>query len=315
MNLLRHSLSVTAATLLASALLPGAVSASHTSTDGESAVRTNFRLSATNGYRVSFSGYGDEVSIDAEGPDGQAEYTVPGRVSHRGVWANFGKRGRVAVEFRPSGSFNKRVPPGRCEGRTRFLRFGSFVGTIRFAGEGGYTEVDAHSAHGNSYVERPWDCAPRKERGGRGCRHVEEDDESESIELDVGSPRHRASLTAYADRSPEEPGFTFMHAEMEERRERMEIHRGAFVNMRESEFVYDPALTFATLTPPRPFSGSATLRRSPDGSVTWLGDLRVSLPGAPNLALAGPAFEATLERLEPYPASTCFAAAFTALAD
>jgi hypothetical protein len=199
------------------------------------------------------------------------------------------------------------VPPGRCEGQTRFLRFGTFVGTIRFSGEGRYTEADVRRGWGNGYVERRWNCSPPKQRGGNRC--IEEDDDGETVTLDVGSPRHRATLTAYASRSPHERGFTFIGAETEERRGRMEIQRLATAGGPDDIFTYAADLTVATVSPPRPFSGTATYERDAEGAISWAGDLTVSLPGAPDLALAGPAFEARFERLEPSSTGTCIVGA------
>lgn len=166
-------------------------------------------------------------------------------------------------------------------GRTRFLRFGHFVGTIRFAGEGRYTEVDARRARGNSYVERPWRCAPRKVGRVRPCRPEEQDEqESDSVELEAGSPHHKAELAAAVYRSPGQNPFTLVNATTEERRGRMEIARAVFAAGAEQIFTYDGELTSATVAPPRPFEGAATFQQSAEGKVSWTGDLRVSLPGA-----------------------------------
>ncbi|HVV91338.1 MAG TPA: hypothetical protein VHB53_12655, partial [Solirubrobacterales bacterium] len=55
----------------------------------------------------------------------------------------------------------------------------------------------------------------------------------------------------------------------------------------------DP-LSEAVLTPPAPFSGSATFRSDGARSGTWTGDLEVRLPGLPATPLTGDDIEAGL---------------------
>lgn len=45
-----------------------------------------------------------------------------------------------------------------------------------------------------------------------------------------------------------------------------------------------------TLTPPPPFAGSGSLRRTDESTFAWEGDLGVAFPGVRPVALAGPAF-------------------------
>jgi len=94
----------------------------------------------------------------------------------------------------------------------------------------------------------------------------------------------------------EEHGSTGFSASSSERRGQIRVDRFAFVESPERAFTYAPELSSATVSPPPPFQGMATFQRNPDGSTSWKGDLRVSLPGAPYLALTGPAFDATLSR-------------------
>jgi hypothetical protein len=45
-----------------------------------------------------------------------------------------------------------------------------------------------------------------------------------------------------------------------------------------------------TLTPPRPFSGSASLDRTAESTFTWQGSLKVRFPGTDPLKLTSPNF-------------------------
>jgi hypothetical protein len=50
----------------------------------------------------------------------------------------------------------------------------------------------------------------------------------------------------------------------------------------------------ATVTPPEPFTGTATFRQESADQFSWAGDLAVELPGSGEVSLAGPKFETAL---------------------
>lgn len=276
------------------------------------ALQAGFGLRGSNGYSVSVTGDGRQVTLTAGGFTGAATYMVPGRVSTRGVWARFGNRGRIAVEFRPSGSLTRRVPPDRCTGKPRVTKFGTFVGTIRFAGEHGFTRVDVKRARGSVHAPRQWRCRPRHGRGGGPPCRSEPSGPEESIVLDAESQRQGRGFSAIGTPSPEESGATVFFGSSFERRGHMRVMRFLFVEGPERAFTYDSGLATATTAPPLPFTGSATFQRNPDRSTSWKGTLRVSLPGAPHLALTGPAFDARLVRPVPEGISTICVGSFAA---
>lgn len=76
----------------------------------------------------------------------------------------------------------------------------------------------------------------------------------------------------------------------------MKIERFVVAVGKERTFMFDPGLTTATISPPKPFSGAGAFQRNPDGTTAWSGSLTVSLTGAPDFALTGPAFTADLAR-------------------
>jgi hypothetical protein len=114
--------------------------------------------------------------------------------------------------------------------------------------------------------------------------------------LGAANSRQKRSFYAIASRSSEEPGLTVFFASTFERRGRMRISRAAFVQGPERTFTYDSGLGAAIVSPRSPFQGSATFQRNPDRTTSWMGTLHVSLPGEPNLALTGSAFDARLMR-------------------
>jgi len=70
-----------------------------------SAAVVELRAPASNGYWIQVKGKGSsgKVTLSAEGPSGIAVYEVPGRVTPRGISANFGRLGMVDVTFRRGG--------------------------------------------------------------------------------------------------------------------------------------------------------------------------------------------------------------------
>lgn len=256
---------------------------------------TEFSVAGGNGYSIAVAGKGQQMTLIASRIFEIASYTVQGHATQRSMRARFGHLGRIDVEFRPSGSLTRRVPPGRCAGRPRITRFGTFVGTIRFSGEHGYTKVESTRARGSVYVHRKWRCEPERHGHEPSCLQGVGGPE-ESIVLGAESRSQRRGFVAFADRSREERGATAFMASSAERRGRMKVTRFAFASGIERTLVFDSGLSTATVSPPAPFDGSATFQRDANGSTSWRGDLSVSLPGAPHTALTGKKFDASLVR-------------------
>ena len=62
-----------------------------------------------------------------------------------------------------------------------------------------------------------------------------------------------------------------------------------------ADFLFDNALSTATVAPSPPFTGSASFQRNPDGTASWTGDLATTFLGLGEVGLAGPAFKASLK--------------------
>jgi hypothetical protein len=248
-----------------------------------------------------------------------AEYITKGRLNGDRIHARFGSRGRVAVEFRPSGEVERRSPPRRCEGAPRITRPGVFVGAIRFSGENGYTSFDATRAPGKIESLPRWKCKREKRspgarrsslpRPGSLGRQFESgriplglDPEAEWFTvLDAEAGNHRTSFNAAATRPRGRAGETTFIASRLEPRPRLLIVRTAFAHGTDETFTFDEALSMASAEPPQPFEGSASFARDPSGrSGSWLGPLTVDFPGADDVPLAGEDFHARLFRSRPF---------------
>lgn len=84
-----------------------------------------------------------------------------------------------------------------------------------------------------------------------------------------------------------------------------ERHRGRIDEIASASALFEPGSAFTVpdithlthegvVKPPAPFSGSATYRRESPRSLSWTGDLAVSLPGFGFVHLAGPKTIATV---------------------
>lgn len=250
-------------------------------------------LKGSGGYSVTVIGNRGTVGLLAiKGLAGIASYETRGRVTPRGIQARFGGLGRVAVQFRPSGRVRRKRPPRGCKGAVRKIYPGVFLGTIRFRGEQGYTRVSTRRSRGSMETSAPWRCRgnqdPEGEAGGPSLPGAD------TTALEATSTRGRLAFAAVALRPPEERGVTVFSASSTERRRGMVIERAATTLGPERSFLFDIGLGTATVSPPRPFSGTATLATEPDGMTSWTGSLKVDLPGRKGVALATPTFTASL---------------------
>lgn len=255
---------------------------------------SSFAVRASNGYEVSVERFGHSVSLVAGRAHGflsSAGYTVPSRVSPDRIDANFGKFGRVEVEFETHRIHHGPPLKKGCSGRPETIRFGVFTGVIRFRGERGYVSLDAHRAHGRVSSGSKEHCELRKSRSS-GPLHAA-DARLPAPEL-TASEGHDRLLSTWVE--PHSKSVVF-EAATSERRGRIEIFRTVEAAGKPPTFAFADDLSMATLRPPRPFDGEATFQRTPTGPV-WSGPLTVTFPGRDDVRFAGPRFDAELVREE-----------------
>lgn len=287
----RVALAATLAALLALTALPPLAAA-------RAAPVLAFSLLNSDGYKVTVTGSGPAVAISVRRPKHRDEtvYVTRGRVTATSIHATFPGLGRVAVGFHPA--HPGVVAGARCKDVLDGAA-GVFRGRIEFHGERGYTSVEAHRAKGH-VVHR---------RGLRGCRGA------------LSHPAAAALIEALLGRSEPQPKTTRVLAEWKQplggvffEAKRVGGDRTEFLAVEQStrgrlailhlararagagRLRSDPALSFATVRPPPPFSGSGDLRHGPDGRKVWTGDLSVSFPGTPQLPLTGPTYKTILSR-------------------
>lgn len=263
-----------------------------------------FTLRGRDGYKITVSadpeGRAGVVELRAEGRSITAQYSVLGHATADTIKARFGRLGRVSVRFEPSGRLRRiRVPKTCMKDRPRVItsRLGTFVGTIEFRGERGYTSVSARHATGG--IGDPLANTPTKLVCDFHESAAERERELESVGLDASSSDakfgfYASRLTGRWSRQafPVEPGASkgprnLFLAGRSERTGRMSILRYAASVGGPEDFVFDTALTSATVSPPFPFTGSGSFLRNPDGSTSWTGTLAVPLPGLGTVGLTG----------------------------
>ena len=251
-----------------------------------------------------------DLFFHLRGPDGETLYGVAGRrhllmtveqgqasisygvaasVSDRRVRAEVGRFGSVDVRFDPEGASRFRPARGGCKGGTD-IQPGVVEGAIRFEGDTGFAPLSATSARAS--VQRT-DITCQQEVGNPGPQP---------------GGRHVTQLIAFGDfddRGFPHSGFAAVHGRGEahsrffafasSREGKVTIDHGLELRADNSTFEFDLRARRATVTPPAPFSGTATFARS-DDAASWTGDLAATFPGLPPTPLTGPDFEADLGR-------------------
>jgi hypothetical protein len=281
-----------------------------------------FYLRAPHGYKVTLvaavEGAGSLVRIVAEDHKGGAEYETLGTVTSNGIHASFGPLGSVSLRFLPSGRVLRSMTQGGgCSLRAR-ARIGTFVGTFRFRGEGGYTALTTHRIRGG--VGAPTAPISEREQEKLGCpdanrtyvtppsevkRRFAEGPREETTPgrgvVAVAATQDEATVFVawgFSIRHPEEEGAApdscFFVAVKEETRGKISIAREVFQGGPVSQCPLDESTGSLTAAPDAPFAGTAALHRNPDGSTSWLGSLAVPMLGGGIVQLAGPEFESEL---------------------
>jgi hypothetical protein len=275
------------------------------------------RLSATRGDFLSLLlGSGSIVS---------ASYVVPGRVTRHRLHANLGKLGLISVRFHRHGRPIHGHTPSflRCRGRAPIGEHGRFEGTIRFRGEQGFTRVALHGARGSVVRRFKRSCRPRHHSGRAAPARSARRPGPKSIHATVlaaAQTRHgrlTALETIGLEAPPKKKGgeiesLTLVAAARLERRSRIQISRSAMlIGDQGSLLASRPGVVpvTATVILPGPFAGTGSYLEQAGHASSWTGPLRVRLPGADRVPLAGKTFTASFCREEtPKKAVRCLSA-------
>jgi hypothetical protein len=266
-------------------------------------------LGKEKGYRIALVMPSDRVVVFfAFGPDKRNEsltyhiYAARNRgpLGRGVVRARFGSLGRVSLRFRPSGRVHTEDPPSGCEGGSKVVEGGRFVGHLRFRGEGNYFRASSakgaaeitHSPRLKCEKGRAQEPAPRSLR--RYVAGLPVFSDRESIALLYASARmHGRYVGITATHEEGSPPGANVQLQVIEARKGMAIGHGIFLSGGTGTLLTSlpgahPAT--ATLAPPPPFYGKAAYSEE---SQSWTGTLGVKLAGL-RLPLIGPGFHVHL---------------------
>jgi hypothetical protein len=281
----------------------------------ERSLRLALAIKGSNGFRGLITTKGHkQVTLTLFKADRSMELRTSGRVSRRGISANFGDLGEVAVRFQDKSESAGRKPHRRqgngrsarkCSGRGPTLETGVFHGTIRFRGENDFTEVNARRAGGR--VER---------RFRRVCKRPPEGSFSDVLDELLGSlwltlleARARVDganvtfeATSFDLSSLLGPGFPTSYgfsARIVERGDGMRVVRTAQAEGEEGDGTLraskpGSAPRTVTVAPPAPFLESGKYLKERGVPASWTGALAARLPGAGLVPLTGPGFKSAI---------------------
>jgi hypothetical protein len=246
----------------------------------------------TRGFQIVIKRIAGRVELTASNRTATAIYIVHGEKGPvDGIKATFPGLGKVSVRFHSSGRVQR--GPAFCRGRPWFTQHGMFSGMIRFEGERGFTRIALQNAPGFVHRRSRETC-----RGGRDGRSG--DFPFYSL-VESGRLRGRTTFFTALKRVDESAivGSAMYVASQRERRHGMTSIRVASVNAYPDTFAIAGPSTqpeSATITPPPPFSGTASFHASPGALAEWEGTLAVELPGAATVQLTGSQFRPVLCR-------------------
>lgn len=297
--------------LLASAtaivLLLAAATASAASPEPGPIVNVDLELQTNNGLQAQLETADDEtVTLEIRDEDQVVSYETQGKVTREGLRVRFGRQGLVDVAFTPTETLNSTEPSEGCTGEPRTLRAGTFAGTIDFTGERNYVRIKAAEAEGTMSVISQWQCPEEPAPLARSAR---------ALALSSRSEKRAASLIVYGDRCicffaaglhfHKGRARTVFYGFKLERREGMEVVRGVVARGGAPTFAVDLMAGNATVRPPRPFRGRATLKRGFGDNPRWRSTIRMPFLGAPPINPRGPGpyveFEPGYDYFDPGP--------------
>lgn len=252
-----------------------------------------FAVKGSHGYTVEYvAGDGfSTISVSdhnsKSGLDATTDYwEFSGEAGAERTHLDLARFGGATVRFRQTGKVRRDPAPGNCEGGPTVTRRGVFVGRIRFHGEGGYTEVDARRARGSlEYTPQRTCKAPAKRH--RKPRKRGHKQRRGPLATTFAATNGSSGLSFSAVNSTTEPASTLYLATVLSRRDGIAISRHATAFGDKDSFSFDRGLNNATISPPAPFSGSATFTRIDDSASRWEGSLTVSFPGLADVPLTG----------------------------
>lgn len=254
-------------------------------------------LRGSGGYGISISADGGYVTLVVQGHHATVQYFARGAAGKGRIKARFGGLGRVALRFHPRGNAHLRKARERnCRGGDSLIQPGVFVGKLDFEGEQGYTRIHVNRIKGTvTHTKR------------QVCKTIGSEEEGEEglfsplggTILRAVADENATSFNAFRIESKSKPGLSgsaFSATVVESPRPGFSVFRSIQTTATKDPAAFSVVTSHghvheATVTPPAPFSGSATYRSAvAKKSETWAGSLAGDFPGLGMVSLAGPKF-------------------------
>jgi hypothetical protein len=253
-------------------------------------VNVELGLKASNGLRVQLETTDDEtVTLELRRKDHLVSYEVQGKVTKEGLKVRFGRLGLIDVAFMPTRTLSSTEPSEGCTGEPRTLREGTFTGTFDFAGERSYVRIKASQVEGSMSVISQWQCPEVPTPFTRTARPLALSSRSEEKAASLLTFGRRCSCTFAAGlHFSKGKARSIFYGFKVERREGMEIVRAIVGRAGGSAFVVDLVAGTATVRPPRPFRGGATLKGGFGDRPLWRSTIRMPFLGAASINPQGP---------------------------
>jgi hypothetical protein len=260
----------------------------------EASPPNGFEVEGSNGWSISVSTYLDglsgrgQIAVTASRGKESATYSAPAMITPKLVRANFGSFGRIDMALHLSGA--EATAKAKCLQPSETYEAGTYAGVFEFKGEGGYTEARATEAAALPSLSffRVGFCN-QQESSGESFGPGEPGARLKGISYEAGR------VLKFQINKNRRRGKTLFTASVAERVRGIRIYRELSGVAPASAFRYDRRVRTATLAPPAPFSGSASLRRSKNlVSPVFSGNLKLAFPGH-TVRLAGPAVHVSLE--------------------
>jgi hypothetical protein len=293
-----RSLPVTLVAVLAFALVvPAAASATRTYVTHAGFFTTGI-VGGSKGFKLQFwEGSRRNFKLTVKGHHSKVSYVVRGGpVAGGRVSARLGKRGTSDLRFVPVGKAETFKPPSWCKGPPYRWQRGYLVGHFTFHGERDYTHARGHRLY-----------AARDTWSSLRCHYASGPDYHPDKEARawVGAwsyqrkALHFGAALFHRDARPRGRRVEF-RASISDRSGRVRVEREVAVAGPEADVVFPagPLSEAATVSPPAPFTGTATFTRTPESTFSWTGDLAVDFPGIDPVRLTGPRFGAQLCTIE-----------------
>jgi hypothetical protein len=266
-------------------------------------------LPENHGYSISLDTKGHrQVTMSVSKDRSFVRYTALGKVTRKGIEADFGSFGQVSLRFRSKSRFDPRYIPGLrlpgplrtdCKGRKPIGEKGVFLGNLRFSGEHGYVEVKAHRRRGEVVRSYRRVC---KRRSRAEASKAESGIEAAGLTAAArreGTLRFLIALGFSLSLEEEEESSTIAFGGLKEKVGRVAVDKLALIidefdSMRVSPVGEKPLSAEVKL--PKPFEGTGSYLKEGKAPPIWSGDLGLRLPGSGLVPLTGPEFETDLCR-------------------